>query len=151
LTLLVNVLVMGGGVSLALLYVGDAQLAASIWGAIYLIYLELAILTAIATLFSSFSSPALSALLTFFIFIIGHFSASLRDFAQNLDSSAAKMFFEILYYFLPNLSFFSFITNTANNGFPPTATLVGAFLYAVVYISILLVAAVMIFSRRNFK
>ena len=151
LTLLVNVLVMGGGVSLALLYVGDAKLAASIWGAIYLIYLELAILTAIATLFSSFSSPALSALLTFFIFIIGHFSASLRDFAQNLDSSAAKVFFEFLYYFLPNLSFFSFITNAANDGFPSAATLGGAFLYAVVYISILLVAAVMIFSRRNFK
>ena len=151
LTLLVNVLVMGGGVSLALLYVGDANLAASIWGAIYLIYLELAILTAIATLFSSFSSPALSALLTFFIFIIGHFSASLRDFAQNLDSSAAKVFFEFLYYFLPNLSFFSFITNAANDGFPSAATLGGAFLYAVVYISILLVAAVMIFSRRNFK
>lgn len=151
LTLLVNVLVMGGGVSLALLYVGDASLAVSIWGAIYLIYLELAILTAIATLFSSFSSPALSALLTFFIFIIGHFSASLRDFAQNLDSSAAKIFFEFLYYFLPNLSFFSFITNAANNGFPSAATLGGAFLYAVVYISILLTAAVMIFSRRNFK
>jgi len=151
LTLLVNVLVMGGGVSLALFYVGGGSQAFSIWGAIFLIYLELAILTAIATLFSSFSSPALSALLTFFIFIIGHFSASLRDFAQNLDSSAAKAFFEFLYYFLPNLSFFSFITNAANDGFPPTATLGGAFLYAVVYISILLAAAVLIFNRRNFK
>jgi ABC-type transport system involved in multi-copper enzyme maturation permease subunit len=151
LTLLVNVSIMGVGVSLALLYVGGNNLAISIWGAIFLIYLELTILTAIATLFSSFSSPALSALLTFFIFIIGHFSASLRDFAQNLDSSAAKAFFEFLYYFLPNLSFFSFITNAANDGFPPAAMLGGAFLYAVIYVSILLAAAVLIFSRRNFK
>ena len=71
LTLLVNVLIMGIGVSLAILYVGGGSMAVSIWGAIALIYLELAILTAVAILFSSFSSPALSALLTFFIFIIG--------------------------------------------------------------------------------
>src|SRR6187397_3542284 len=62
LTLLVNVLVMGAGVSLALLYVkrGWDPLITSIWPAILLIYLELAILTAVALLFSSFSSPALS-------------------------------------------------------------------------------------------
>ncbi len=80
LTLLVNVLVMGAGVSLALIYVnrGWDPLALTIWPAILLIYVELMMLTGVALLFSSFSSPALSALLTFFVFIIGHFSADLR-------------------------------------------------------------------------
>jgi ABC-type transport system involved in multi-copper enzyme maturation permease subunit len=151
LTLLVNVLVMGAGVSLALLYVGGGNLAISIWGAIFLIFLELAILTAIAILFSSFSSPALSALLTFFIFIIGHFSASLRDFAQNLGSASAKIFFDAIYYGLPNLSFFSFITNAAHGSVPPAALLGGAALYALIYICILLALTILIFSRRNFK
>jgi len=151
LTLLVNVLIMGIGVSLALLYVGGGNLIFSIWGAIFLIYLELAILTAIAILFSSFSSPALSALLTFFVFIIGNFSSSLRDFAENLGSNSAKLFFNFLYYFLPNLSFYSFITNAAHGDVPPASMFVGAFLYAVVYIGILLAATVLIFSRRNFK
>ena len=114
LTILVNVLVMGIGVSLALLYVGGGNLALTIWGAIFLIFLELAILTAVAILFSSFSSPALSALLTFFVFIIGNFSSSLRDFAANLGSTATKVIFEIIYYAFPNLSFYSFITNSAN-------------------------------------
>ena len=151
LTLLVNVSIMGSGVSLALLYVGGGNLAGSIWGTIFLIYLELAILTAIAILFSSFSSPALSALLTFFIFIIGNFSASLRDFAENLGSSSAKIFFGFLYYFLPNLSFYSFVTNAAHGDIPPVSMLVGATLYAFAYIAILLAATVLIFSRRNFK
>src|SRR6266705_2738837 len=77
LTLLVNVLVMGAGVCLALVYVsrGWDPLVLRIWPAILLIYIELMILTAVALLFSAFSSPALSALLTFFIFIIGHFSS----------------------------------------------------------------------------
>src|SRR6266540_1359735 len=66
LTLLVNVVVMGVGVSIALLYVsgGWDPLALHIWPAVLLIYVQLMILTGIALLFSSFSSPALSALLT---------------------------------------------------------------------------------------
>ena len=151
LTLLVNVLIMGIGVSLALLYVGGGHLAASIWGAIFLIFLELTILTAVAILFSSFSSPSLSALLTFFVFIIGNFSQSLRDFAENLGSNSAKLFFNFLYYFLPNLSFYSFITNAAHGDTPPASMFGGASLYAIVYISILLAITVLIFSRRNFK
>jgi ABC-type transport system involved in multi-copper enzyme maturation permease subunit len=151
LTLLVNVLLMGVGVSLALLYVGSGNLALSIWAAIFLIFLELTILTAIATLFSSFSSPALSALLTFFIFIIGHSSASLRDFAQNLGSQSAKLFFDTVYYLLPNLSFFTFRTNAAHGDTPPAAMLGGAVLYALVYVCITLAATIVIFSRRNFK
>lgn len=151
LTLLVNVLIMGAGVSLAILYVGGGSLAGSIWGAIFLIYFELAILTAVAILFSSFSSPALSALLTFFIFIIGNFSSSLRDFAANLGSASTKLFFDALYYGLPNLSFYSFATNAAHGEMPTTNWLGGALLYAVIYIVILLSITIFIFSRRNFK
>lgn len=151
LTLLVNVLIMGVGVSLALIYVGGGNLALTIWGAIFLIFLELMILTAVAILFSSFSSPALSALLTFFIFIIGNFSQSLRDFAANLGSYFTEKFFDVLYYALPNLSFYSFRTNAAHGEVPSAATLGGAFLYALVYIGILLFITVFIFNRRNFK
>ncbi len=151
LTLFVNVLVMGVGVSLALLYVGGGNLAVSIWGAIFLIFLELTIITGVAILFSSFSSPSLSALLTFFVFIIGHFSSSLRDFADKLGSNFAKIFFNTLYYLLPNLSFYSFITNAAHGDFPPFATVVSTTIYAVVYIGILLAVTVLIFNRRNFK
>lgn len=151
LTLLVNVTIMGVGVSLALLYVGGGRLAASIWGAILLIFLELTILTAVAIVFSSFSSPALSALLTFFVFLIGHFSSSLRDLAQGLGSKAAVLFFDAIYYLLPNLSHFGFITNTSHGDFPSAAMLYGGFLYALVYNAILLTIAIVIFSRRNFK
>lgn len=151
LTLLVNVSVMGAGVSLALLYVGGGNLALTIWGAVFLIFLELCILTAVAILFSSFSSPALSALLTFFIFVIGHFSESLRDFAARLGSQTAKIFFSAIYYILPNLSFFSFATSAAHGDQPPAAMLAGATAYAVLYVAVLLAAAILIFSRRNFK
>ncbi len=151
LTLLVNVLVMGVGVSLALLYVGGQVLALKIWGAIFLLFLEFTILIAVAILFSSFSSPALSALLTFFVFIIGHFSASLNDLAQNLGSSFAKVFFGTIYYLVPNLSFFTYRTETAHGNVPPASIVFGSIAYALVYVGILLAVTITIFSRRNFK
>src|SRR5215204_875852 len=94
LTLAVNVFVMGAGVSLALLYVnrGWHPLVLSIWPAVALIYVELSVVVAVALLFSSFSSPALSALLTFFVFVIGHFSAALKGLAATAGGAARVLF-----------------------------------------------------------
>jgi ABC-type transport system involved in multi-copper enzyme maturation permease subunit len=151
LTLLVNVIVMGMGESLALLYVGGGRFVAPVWMAMVLIFFELTILTVVAIMFSSFSSPALSALLTFLVFVIGHFSASLRDLAQALGSKSVQMFFEVIYYLLPNLSHFSFITETANGIKPPFHMVGGAILYAVIYDIVLMTITIAIFRRRNFK
>jgi len=150
-TLLVNVAVMGLGISLAELYVGGTQYIVPAWGAIFLIFLELTITTAVAIVFSSFSTPALSALLTFFIFLIGHFSSSLRELAQSLGSQGAIVFFNVVYYLLPNLAHFSFIANTANGDVMPLSLLANCLLYAAVFDGVLLAVAVLIFSRRNFK
>jgi Cu-processing system permease protein len=153
LTLLVNVLVMGIGVTLALLYVKRAgdQSVLRIWPAILLIYVELMILTAVALLFSSFSSPALSALMTFFIFIIGHFSADLKTFASSMGTTSARYLFGTLFYLLPNLSNYSYITPAAHGQMPPAALVFASLGYALIYISVLLAGATLIFNRRNFK
>ncbi|CAN5374970.1 ABC transporter permease subunit [soil metagenome] len=151
LTIFVNVLVMGSGVSLALIYVGGGKFAANIWPAVFLIFLELTILTAVAIMFSSFSTPALSALLTFFVFIIGHFSTSLRDLAQDVGSKPARIVFDVIYYVMPNFSHFSFITETSSGILPPAAMLGGSTLYALIYDLVLLTITIVIFSRRNFK
>jgi ABC-type transport system involved in multi-copper enzyme maturation permease subunit len=153
LTLLVNVVVMGIGVTLALLKVkraGDPSIF-NIWPAILLIYVELMILTAVALLFSSFSSPALSALLTFFVFIIGHFSADLKTFAASMGTASARYLFGALFYLLPNLSNYSYITPAAHGQMPPVVMLLTSVAYALLYITVLLAAATLIFNRRNFK
>jgi len=151
LTLLVNVVVMGIGISLALLYVGGHGMAGSIWGAVLLIFFELAIITSIAILFSTFSSPALSALLTFLIFLIGHLSSSLRELAAALGSKFAIVFFDGLFYLLPNLANYSFRTEAANGLFPNIPMLIGGAAYCLFYVAIVLTAAILIFSRRDFK
>jgi ABC-type transport system involved in multi-copper enzyme maturation permease subunit len=152
-TLMVNVVVMGLGVSLALMYVsgGWDPLIPTIWPAMLLIYMQLMLLTAVALLFSSFSSPALSALLTFMTFIVGHFSADLKLLAVSLGSASARWFFTGLYYLLPNLANYSFITPAAHGRTPAASFVFASALYALVYITVILAAATLIFSRRNFK
>ena len=153
LTLAVNVAVMGAGVSLALLYVnrGWHPLVLNIWPAVALIYVELMIVVAVALLFSSFSSPALSALLTFFVFVIGHFSAELKGLAATVGSGGARLLFAALYYLLPNLSNYAYITAASHGQTPATADFVGGVLYGLAYIAVLLAASSLVFKRRNFK
>ena len=153
LTLALNVFVMGVGVCLALIYVrgGFDPVVWKIWPAVALIYVELMILTAVALLFSTFSSPALSALLTFAVFIIGHFSADLKAFATALGTQGSRVFFNLLYYLLPNLSNYSYITPAGHGEMPTSDAFLAALAYGLAYIAVLLSAATLIFKRRNFK
>jgi hypothetical protein len=105
----------------------------------------------VALLFSTFSSPALSALLTFFVFLIGHFSSDLKGLANTSSSAVARVLFRALYYLLPNLTTYSVITPAAHGIAPDIQSILLAIAYAVVYSTVLLAAATMIFSGRNFK
>ena len=57
--------------------------------AFFLIFVELMLITALALFFSTFSTPLLSAALTFGLYLVGHFNADLRNFEQVVDSKPA--------------------------------------------------------------
>lgn len=153
LTLLVNTTAMTAAVTLALIFAKNgfdpAQLV--IWPAAYLIFLELAVMTAIALLFSCFSTPALSALFTLLIFLIGRWSPDLKLLAETANSAAARFVSRALYHLLPNLASFNFINEAAYGESVPARLLAGNTVYAMGYIAALLVTAALIFDRRNFK
>lgn len=153
LTLLVNTAAMTMVVTLAVIYAkaGFDRMQLSLWPAAYLIFLELTIITAVALFFSCFSSPALSALFTLLIFLIGRWSPDLKLFAETADSSVTQLVCRALYYLLPNLANFNFINEAAYVQAVPIRSLVGGTIYAIGYIAVLLAAAVLIFERRNFK
>ncbi|OFW41684.1 MAG: hypothetical protein A3J29_11815 [Acidobacteria bacterium RIFCSPLOWO2_12_FULL_67_14b] len=119
--------------------------------AIVLIVAELALVTAVALLFSTFSSPLLSALLTLGLWVAGHFNNDLRRFENVLDVPALAWIARGLYYVLPNLAPFN-VKAEVVYGVPVAASHVGyTLLYALVYISVLLTAATATFRRRDFK
>ena len=152
-TLLVNCAVMVVGIELALMYVkgGFVSLQLTLLPAAYLIFLELAIVVAVALMFSSFSTPMLAALFTFAVYVIGQLSGDLRLAAELTDSAVTRVVLTALYYLLPNLANFGFITEASRGTVAPASIIAWATVYAIIYISILLSAAVLIFQKRNFK
>lgn len=153
LTLLVNTAVMVLATELALLYVNGkfVQLQAAVLAASSLIYLELVLLVAVALMFSSFSTPMLAALFSFAVYVIGHFSKDLLAMAALSSSAMTRALLTTLYYLLPNLSNFGYITEASHGRIVPIGMAISASVYAIVYIGILLSAAVLIFQKRNFK
>jgi ABC-type transport system involved in multi-copper enzyme maturation permease subunit len=119
--------------------------------AIGLILVELMLVTAIALFFSTFSTPILSAALTIALFVVGHFSADLRNFQQAVDSPAAARIARGLYWVLPNLAQFD-VKAAVVHGQPVALGYVAiALAYAAVYIALLLTVSAYVFSRRDFK
>jgi ABC-type transport system involved in multi-copper enzyme maturation permease subunit len=119
--------------------------------AIVLTFAELSVITAIALFFSTFSSPMLSATFTAALYVAGHFSADLRNFDQVVDSRATTIVARGLYWILPNLAPFDVKTQVVH-GQPVAAGYVAMTMaYGALYVALLLVMAVLIFSRRDFK
>jgi Cu-processing system permease protein len=119
--------------------------------AVAMIVLQLLIVTALALLFSTFSSPMLSAALTFGLYIIGHFSADLKHFETVASAAPVVYLARVLYYVLPNLAPLD-VKAQVVHGQPVAAgyLLLNAG-YAAAYIALLLAGATIIFMRRDFK
>jgi ABC-type transport system involved in multi-copper enzyme maturation permease subunit len=119
--------------------------------AVFLIFVQLMIVTAIALFFSTFSTPLLSAALTFGLYVAGQFNADLKNFDRVVDSPAAIWLARVVYHVLPDFSAFDVKTQVVH-GLPVQAGYLASTVgYAALYIAALLLAATFIFSRRDFR
>jgi ABC-type transport system involved in multi-copper enzyme maturation permease subunit len=150
LTLSVNVLVMALGL-IGLAYAWEDTSSPRLLLAVVFIFLELILVTATAMVFSAFSSPALSAIFTLCLFVAGHLSADLRLFAAHFGGAATKLLAETLYFLLPNLSRLNFKDQAVHPLAIDGGTAALSFVYAIFYAAALVLAAVVIFQRRDFK
>ena len=151
-TLVVNTFCMAIGVFAALLFVSHKFAApdALIFVALYFIVLEFLIICALALLFSSFSSPLLSAVFAFSLFVIGSFAEDLRGFA-GMAHGVTRWLAMGTAYLVPNFSAFNVISAVAH-GQPLAGQLIlQNTLYALFYAAMVLCGAVLIFERRNLK
>ena len=122
--------------------------------------LELAIVTAFAVLYSSFSTPTLSAILTVFTFIIGRGNEHIIRYSwyvkwqEGLDSVGSQTKFYVaqaVARIAPNLK--RFYGETSTEALSGAALSVDYYdvVYAVAYCAVILTLAMLVFRRRNFK
>jgi ABC-type transport system involved in multi-copper enzyme maturation permease subunit len=112
---------------------------------------ELALVVAIATFFSAFTTPMLAALFTTGAWAIGQLTRDLRDIGATSEVSAVRDATELLYRVLPDLESFNLSVQAAHQLPVPASDLVLPLLYGVGYSAIVLVAATFVFERRDFR
>lgn len=121
--------------------------------AMFMIYLEVVFVTAVAMLFGSVASPILSAVFTFFMFLAGHFADAymlLAERGKYLGQPLMKFFFRFLYWVMPNLTFFDRKREAVHQLPIPAKDVVLVFAYCAIYSAILLIVSIYAFRRRNF-
>jgi ABC-type transport system involved in multi-copper enzyme maturation permease subunit len=117
----------------------------------FLILAELAVVTAIAIFFSTFTSPVLAAAFTVGLVIAGQFGADLKNFEEVVESAPVAWAARGLYYALPNLAPFD-VKSQVVHAQPIAPSYVALTVgYGVLYVSALLAMAALFFSRRDFK
>ncbi len=130
--------------------------------AIYLIFMEMAVVTAAALLFSAFSTPTLSALFTLGVYVAGHLSgdilnhlAFIRKYGTRLPGTPAitpftEKLIHGVYYIIPNLENFN-IRGRVVYGLPiPEHYVLYTSLYGLAFIGAYLLIASLWFGKRDF-
>jgi Cu-processing system permease protein len=119
--------------------------------AIGLAAMELMLIVAVATLFSSFTTPMLASLFSVGIYLVGHLTRDLRALGAQSEVESVERVSALLYRVLPDLESFN-VTVQAVHGLPiPPAEIWLPALYGLGYSAALLALAVLVFERRDFR
>lgn len=112
--------------------------------------LQLSLMSAIAILFSVFTSPLLAMSLTFGIYLMGQLSQDIVKFGRLTKNASIEAVTQGLYLVLPDLARLDLKNQAVYNLIPSSQILLGSVLYALLYIAFALSIASLIFSRREF-
>jgi len=112
--------------------------------------LEAAVIAAVATTLSTFTSPAVAALLSFMVYLfgtikIGYFGAML----DRATSSVVKLAGATVYHLLPNLECFNLKAALVHDDAVPTSYLVQVAVYGVCYAAFVLALGALVFRRKE--
>ncbi|MEL6346113.1 MAG: ABC transporter permease subunit [Myxococcota bacterium] len=150
LTLLVEVLI------LLTIYVGLMVVEQSfpplvVFVSMWMLMMELTLLTAWATLFSSYSEPTTASAFTLAIFAIGHLADDIWLFGSKSDSPVVQQVAAGLYWMLPNFEVFNIREAAVHELAIPWEQVIAGTGYGLSYTAVVLVLAILIFRSRDVK
>ncbi len=117
-----------------------------------LIYLELLFVTALATFFSTFSTPVLSVLFTLAIWLAGHLGESLLELGKLSQNPFVAQILTVVFYCLPDFAGLTRIRGHLLYGTAPgTEVLTYLVTYVLAYVLMLLVLAAIVTERKEFS
>lgn len=116
-----------------------------------LVHLELLFVLAMATFFSTFSTPIMSVVFTLSLWFIGHLGSSLLDLSRMSSNAIATSLLSCLYWCLPDLAALTRVRAQLMYGQAPSVEIISYLVcYIVAFILLLLVFAAIVNERREF-
>jgi ABC-type transport system involved in multi-copper enzyme maturation permease subunit len=119
--------------------------------AIAMLMLELTLLCAWATLFSTFAAPTTASAYSLCIYLIGHFADDLRLFGERSDDPTFQAIALGLYRVLPNLEIFNIRAEAVHGLAVPMSEIGWATAYGLGYTVAVLAVAMLVFEKRDFS
>ena len=117
--------------------------------AIYLSMWEVALVVALALLFSSLTTPWLAALNTIILFVAGRFSYDIKFYLESNPEAASAPLLKVIYVLLPNLSYFNLRHEAVHQLPVTTGLLFTARLYGLVDCAVIMLVAMLAFRTRD--
>jgi len=150
LTIAVNLGIMVIGFIGVLYFIGSRP-SSAIFAAILLIYVELMVITAIAMLFSTFTTPILSAIFTLSFYVMGHLVRDMRYFAAHTRDEFAKRAFAVITRIAPDLERFNLREWAAYSEPVDPYVIWWSCILGIIYAAFFIILGAIIFQRRDFK
>jgi len=138
----------------AVLYLRGGSVTIGILSALLLSYIEVVLVTAIASFFSALSTPTLSGIFTVGMFAIGRMSYVVVDLMGArkgvfAEVPAMRTLGRVIVAVVPDLSTFNVSDELLGGWEVPTSYLVPAIGYGLSYAAVFLVLALLVFERRD--
>ncbi|MEX2664345.1 ABC transporter permease subunit [Candidatus Uabimicrobium amorphum] len=125
------------------------QVSLDLVGCIVMLFMGLMVLNSVAILLSVLTSSSVSIIVTAITFFIGRSTYHLKAIPQFSDSATLNYLTNIMYYILPNFNNFDIKEEATHALTIPSEVYLYAFLYMVVYSSVMLYLASLAINKRN--
>jgi ABC-type transport system involved in multi-copper enzyme maturation permease subunit len=145
----IMVLILMAALYLLVTAISGTSFTANIFWAIYLSILEVALVAALLTFYSSFTSPVLGSFFTLCTVVAGHLSKDLLAFADRFTGTVPKAAAHVAFYVLPNLGLFNVRSEAVHGLQLPAGFVNSVTIYCVFYTLTVLFLSALIFRSKE--
>lgn len=116
-----------------------------------LIAMELALMVAVATFFSAYTTPVLASYFSVGVWVLGNLTRNLRDLGASSELESVRRVTAILHRVLPDFASFNLSVEAAHQLAIAHSDVWLPTVYGLGYTALILLAAVTVFERRDFR
>ncbi|MCX8093043.1 MAG: hypothetical protein N3E50_02600 [Candidatus Goldbacteria bacterium] len=151
-TLFINILFMFIVLMLVINIRGSDPWELKLLLSVFFIFISICIISSVAVLFSVIATSVPGCVLfLFFTYVLGHLTIHLKKLVAHSENTVIKIIVDIIYYVVPNLELFNLKNKLETTyGLIEPSFFLFIIIYAISYISIILLISIKYFDKKEF-